>query len=273
MEHAAKQAISSDASKQAETMPSGYHTIAPYIIVPRAGEFIEFLMKAFDGTERFRVGREPGSELIMHAEMAIGNSIIELADANEQIPAAPMTIHLYVDDADSFFARAIDAGATSIYEVGDHVSGDRQGAVRDPFGNMWYVSMQQGWTPGPEGVPSVQPYLHLRNSEKMIPFLENAFGGVVAGHVPRSPEGHVLHATVQIGDNTLELDEAHGAFQPMPCHLHLHVDDADAFYVRAIRAGAASIDAPSNKPYGRSGGVKDPFGNSWYITSPPQEKT
>jgi PhnB protein len=273
MEHAAKQAISSDASKQGETMPSGYHTIAPYIIVPRAGEFIEFLTKAFDGTERFRVGREPGSELIMHAEVAIGNSIIELADANEQIPAAPMTIHLYVDDADSSFARAIDAGATSIYEVGDHVSGDRQGAVRDPFGNLWYIAMIQGWTPGPEGVPSVQPYLHLRGSEKMIPFLANAFGGVVTGHVPTSPEGHVLHATIRIGDNTLELDEAHGEFQPMPCHLHLHVDDADAMYARAIRAGATSIDAPSNKPYGRSGGVKDAFGNSWYVTSPLQQKT
>jgi PhnB protein len=273
MENAAKQAISSDASKQAETMPSGYHTIAPYIIVPRAGELIEFLSTAFGGTERFRVPRGPGSELIMHAEVAIGNSIIELADAYEQIPAAPMAIHLYFDDADAFYARAIDAGATSIYEVGDHVSGDRQGAVRDPFGNLWYVSMKQGWTPGPEGVPSVQPYLHLRGSEKMIPFLENAFGGLVLGHVPRSPEGHVLHATIQIGDNTLELDEAHGEFQPMPCHLHLHVDDADALYARAIRAGATSIDAPSDKPYGRSGGVKDPFGNSWYMTSPLQQKT
>ena len=268
MENAAKQAISSDASKQVETTSGGFHTIAPYAIVPRAGEFIEFLKNAFGGTERFRVGREPGSEFIMHAEVAIGNSVIELADANEQIPAAPMAIHLYVDDADTVFARAIEAGATSIYEVGDHVSGDRQGAVRDPFGNLWYVAMIKGWTPGPEGVASVQPYLHLRNSEKMIPFLENAFGGVVQGHVPTSPEGHVLHATVQIGDNTLELDEAHGEFQPMPCHLHLHVDDADAMYAQALRAGATSIDAPSDKPYGRSGGVKDPFGNSWYVTSP-----
>ena len=273
MENAAKQAISSDASKQADTMPSGYRTIAPYIIVPRASDFIEFLTTAFGGTERFRVPRGPGSEFIMHAEVAIGNSIIELADANEQIPAAPTAIHLYVDDADSFFARAIEAGATSIYEVGDHVSGDRQGAVRDPFGNLWYVAMVQGWTPGPEGVPSVQPYLHLRDSERMIPFLENAFGGVVTGGVPTSPEGHVLHATVQIGDNTLELDEAHGEFQPMPCHLHLHVDDADAMYARALRAGATSIDAPSDKPYGRSGGVKDAFGNSWYMTSALQGKS
>src|ERR1700686_1014371 len=265
MENAAKQAVSPDASKQVEAMPGGFHTIPPYIIVPRAGEFIEFLKNAFDGTERLRFGREPGSELIMHAEVAIGNSVIELADANEQIPAAPMAIHLYVDDADSVFARAIDAGATSIYEVGDHVSGDRQGAVRDPFGNLWYVAMIQGWTPGPEGVPSVQPYLHLRGAEKMIPFLEKAFGGIVTGHVPRSPEGLVLHATVQIGDNTLELDEAHAEFHPMPCHLHLHVANADAMYAQAMKASAISLDPPSDKPYGRSGGVKDTFGNSWYI--------
>jgi uncharacterized glyoxalase superfamily protein PhnB len=223
--------------------------------------------------ERFRVPRAPGSQFIMHGEVAIGNSIIELADANEQFPAGPMAIHLYVDNADAVFARAIDAGATSIYEVGDHVSGDRQGAVRDPFGNLWYIAMIQGWTPGPEGVPSVQPYLHLRDSEKMIPFLENAFGGVVTGHVPMSPEGHVLHATIQIGDNTLEVDEAHGEFQPMPCHLHLHVDDADAIHARALRAGATLVDAPSDRPYGRSGGVKDPFGNTWYMTSPLQQKT
>jgi PhnB protein len=273
MENAAKQAISSGASKQADMMPSAYHTIAPYIIVPRAGEFIEFLKNAFAGTERFRVGRGPGSALIMHAEVVIGNSTIELADAYEQIPAAPTAIHLYVDDADAVFARAIDAGATSIYNVGDHVSGDRQGAVRDPFGNLWYIAMIQGWTPGPEGVPSVQPYLHLRGSEKMIPFLQNAFGGEVVGHVPRSPEGHVLHATVQIGDNTLELDEAHGEFQPMPCLLHLHVPNADATYAQAIKAGATSLEAPSNKPYGRSGGVKDAFGNSWYMTSPLLART
>jgi uncharacterized glyoxalase superfamily protein PhnB len=273
MENAAKQAVSSVTPKQTEMKAGGYQTIAPYMIVPRAGEFIEFLTKAFDGTERFRVPREPGLEFIMHAEVAIGNSVIELADANEQFPAAPSAIHLYVDDADAVFAQAIKASATSVYQVGEHVSGDRQGAVRDPFGNLWYIAMIQGWTPGPEGVPSVQPYLHLRNSEKMIPFLENAFGGVVQGHVPTSPEGHVLHATIQIGGNTLEIDEAHGEFQPMPCHLHLHVDDADAMYARALRAGATSIDAPSDKPYGRSGGVKDPFGNSWYMTSAARAKT
>jgi PhnB protein len=245
-----------------------YHTIAPYLIVPRAGEFIEFLKIAFAGTERFRFGRPEAPNFLMHAEVTIGDSIIELADANQQFPAAPQAIHLYVDDAAVTYQRALQAGATSIYEVGDHVSGDRQGAVRDPFGNIWYIAQVKGWTPAPGELRSVQPYLHLKDAAKMIPFLEKAFGGKVLGHVPTSPDGKVLHATIQIGDNTLELDEAHGEFQPMPCHLHLHIDDADAAYAQAMKAGAISIDPPSNKPYGRSAGVKDAFGNSWYMTSP-----
>ena len=248
--------------------PGEYQTISPYIIVVRAADFIDFLKAAFGATERFRFPREEGSEMLMHAEVVLGNSVIELADAYDQIGPAPQAIHLYVDDAHASYTRALQAGAKSIYPVGDHPSGDTQGAVRDPFGNIWYIAMVKGWTPEPDGLRTVQPYLHLKGADQMIPFLQKAFGAEVLGHIPKSPEGHVLHATIRIGDNTLELDEAHGEFQPMPCHLHLHVDDADGWYARAVKAGAKSIEPPTNKPYGRSCGVKDAFGNSWYMTSP-----
>jgi PhnB protein len=257
------------ASHQTQKPITGeYHTIAPYIIVPRTAEFIDFLKAAFGATERFRFPREEGSELLMHAEVVLGDSIIELADTYDQMGPAPQAIHLYVDDAHTSYVRALQAGAKSIYPVGDHPSGDTQGAVRDAFGNIWYIATLKGWTPEPGGLRTVQPYLHLNRADRMITFLQNAFGGKVLGHVPKSPEGKVLHATIQIGTNTLELDEAHGEFQPMPCHMHLHVEDADAMYEQALKAGATSVSAPSNKPYGRSGGVKDAFGNSWYMTSP-----
>lgn len=262
-----KPATSQAQSKQANS-PVEYHTIAPYIIVPRAAQFIDFLKAAFLATERFRFARPESPQFLMHAEVIIGDSIVELADANEQIPAAPQAIHLYVDDADAAYKCALRAGAKSIYAVVDQPWGDRQGAVRDQFGNLWFIATPKGWTPAPGQIRTVQPFLHLVDAEDMIVFLQNAFDGQVQGSVPKSPEGKVLHATVQIGDNTLELAEAYGDFQPMPCHLHLHIDDADAMYQQAIKAGAASIDAPSNKPYGRSGGVKDAFGNSWYLTSP-----
>jgi uncharacterized glyoxalase superfamily protein PhnB len=205
---------------------------------------------------------------IMHAEVAIGNGAIEVSDGNEQYPTAPAAIHLYVDDPDATYARALRAGATSFYApTDDHPSGDRWGAVKDPFGNHWYIAKPRGWTPGPEGLRSVQPYLHLREAHKMIPFLEAAFGAEALG-VHKSAEGAVLHGTMRIGNATLEIDEAHGEFQPMPCHLHVYVSDTDAVYAQALRAGASSIETPQDKPYGdRSAGVKDAWGNSWFIAT------
>jgi len=252
-------------SKQTGYIPEGFHTITPYLIVAGAAQFIEFLKAAFGGIERGRVPA-PGGK-IMHAEVAVGDSMIELADANEQYPPAPTAIHLYVPDADSTYQRAIQAGATLLREIADQPYGDREGSVKDKFGNHWYIATPRGWTPS-QALRAVQPYLHLHGAEKMIPFLRDAFGAEVEGGVAKSPEGAVLHATIRIGDTTLELGEAHAEFQPMPCHLHLYVPDTDAMYQRALQAGAASISGPENKPYGERGaGVRDPFGNSWFIAT------
>jgi uncharacterized glyoxalase superfamily protein PhnB len=247
-------------------MRPGLTSITPYIVINRAAEFVEFLKAAFGGVERLRVPTPDGK--IMHAEVSIGNGAIEVGDANDQFPSSPTDIHLYVDDADATFARALEAGATSIYApTDDHPSGDRWGALKDQFGNSWYIAKPQGWTPGPEGLRSVQPYLHLRGADKMVPFMQAAFGAEALG-VHKSPEGRVLHATIRIGNATLEIDEAHGEFQPKPCHLHVYVPDADAVYERALRAGATSIEVPQDKPYGeRAAGVKDAFGNSWFIAT------
>lgn len=259
----------SSAAARAKTvhfMRPGFTTITPYIIVNRAADFLEFLKNAFDGVERLRVPAPDGT--LMHSEVAIGNGMIEAGDANAQIPPAPTDIHLYVNDADATFDRALAAGATSIYRPTDeHPSGDRWGALEDPFGNRWYIATPRGWTPGPEGLRSVQPYLHLREARKMIPFLEAAFGAEDVG-THKTPEGRVLHSTMRIGNATLEIDEAHGEYQPKPCVLHVYVPDADAMYARALRAGATSVEPPADKPYGdRSAGVKDPFGNTWYLNT------
>lgn len=244
----------------------GITSITPYTIIERASEFIDFLKAAFDAEERVRVPLPDGK--IMHAQLGLGNGAIEVADANDQYPSAPTDIHVYVDDADATFDRALAAGATSIYRPTDeHPSGDRWGAARDAFGNRWYIATPKGWTPGPEGLRSVQPYLHLREAHKMIPFLEAAFGAEAMG-VHKSPEGMVLHATMRIGNATLEIDEAHGEYQPKPCHLHIYVPDTDTTYAQALRAGATSHQEPYNAPYGdRAAGVIDPFGNSWFVAT------
>jgi len=244
----------------------GLTSITPYIIVRPAAQFMEFLKSSFNGIERVRMPGPDGS--IMHAEVEIGNGAIEVSDGNEQYPTAPAAIHLYVDDPDATYARTLQAGATSFYApTDDHPSGDRWGAVKDPFGNHWYIAKPRGWTPGPDGLRSVQPYLHLREAHKMMPFMETVFGAETIG-LHKSREGIVHHATIRIGNATLEIDEAHGEFQPMPCHLHVYVPDTDAAYARAMAAGATSIEEPRNAPYGdRAAGVKDAWGNSWFIAT------
>jgi PhnB protein len=243
----------------------GFNNIAPYILVHGAAEFIEFLTAAFGGTERIRMPQPDGS--IMHAEVAIGNSVIELGDASVQHPARKMTIHLYVDDADATYERALRAGATAIHEVADMSWGDRQGSVKDKFGNSWYIGMPKAWTPGPKGLQSVQPYLHMRDAQKMILFAEAAFGAEAQG-VALSPEGNVAHATIRIGVGTLEVDEASDECAPSPGYLHFYVPDVDAVYANAMRAGATSIEGPTDKPYGeRSAGIQDAFGNVWWAAT------
>jgi len=101
----------------------------------------------------------------------------------------------------------------------------------------------------------------------VIDFLKRAFGAEERAKYA-SPEGLVQHAEVRVGDSVVEMGEAHGPYQPMPSTFYLYVPDVDAIYERALRAGATSLNAPADQPYGdRNGGVKDPFGNTWYIAT------
>ena len=217
----------------------GITSITPYIIIERAPEFMDFLKAAFgaEGRSAHDVERQPD-------------------------------IHLYFDDCDAVYQRALAAGATSVFPPTDeHPSGDRWGQVRDAFGNTWDIATPKGWTPGPEGIRTVQPYLHLKEAHTMAPFMESAFGAEVLG-MHQTPDGVVMHATIRLGNATLEIDEAHGDYQPKPCHLHIYVPDTDATYKQALRAGASSLQAPYDAPYGdRAAGVKDPFGNSWFLAT------
>lgn len=244
----------------------GFHTITPYLIVPGAAEFSDFLKAAFGAKERLRVPLPDGS--LMHAEADLGGYVIEFADSNDQFPPRPAELHLYVSDADATYARALAAGATSIFAPVDQDYGDREAYVKDKFGNQWYIATPIRWTPPAGGPPAVQPVFHPRGADQFMQFLKDAFDAEILGDVPRSPEGAVLHVTMQIGDNTLEIGEAHGQFQPVPCALHLYLPDTDAAYERALRAGATSTETPSDKPYGdRSAGVKDAFGFQWFLAT------
>jgi PhnB protein len=263
--NAAVSKTESSSTKPVPYIREGFRTVTPYILVNGAAQFIEFMKNAFSAQERGRVPIPSGK--IMHAEVKLGDSIIELSDGNEQYGPTPVALHYYVDDADATYARAIEAGAISTHAPVDQPYGDREAGVKDPFGNHWFIATPKTYTPFPGQMNAIQPYLFLRDAEKMVPFLENAFGAKAEG-VHKSPQGTVAHATVRIGDATLEFSEAHGEWQPSQWHLHLYVPDTDAVYAQALRAGATTIEAPNDKPYGdRSAGVKDPWGNSWFIAT------
>lgn len=244
----------------------GFRTVTPYIVVDGAAKLLDFVKATFGATERFRVPRPDGR--IMHAEALIGDSIIEMADANEQYPARPMPIHVYVRDVDAAYARALEAGATSIYAPMDQEYGDRDCGVRDPIGNVWYIGSALGSTPIRAELPSLMPYLHVVGAQKLIDFMKAAFGAEEILKVKLS-DGSIVHAKMGFGgDAVVELSEAYGAAQPLPGLLHMYVADADAAYARAVAAGATSVNAPADQPYGdRSANLMDAFGNMWTVAT------
>jgi uncharacterized glyoxalase superfamily protein PhnB len=149
----------------------------------------------------------------------------------------------------------------------DQPYGDREASVRDPFGNYWYIATHTaGAGHRPEGLRTVTPYLHPRGAGEFVEFLKDALG---AEEVDRHEEAGVIrHAKVRIGDSVVEMGEAHGPWQPMPTTFYLYVDDADALYERAVRAGATALQPPAPQPYGdRTGSIRDPQGNTWYLAT------
>jgi PhnB protein len=121
--------------------------------------------------------------------------------------------------------------------------------------------------PIPDGYHSVTPYLVVPGASKLIDFLKQAFEAEEIERIA-SPDGTIMHAEVRIGDSIIMMGDAMGEFNLMPGMIYLYVNDADAIYQRALRAGATSMREPENQFYGnREAGVKDELGNVWWIAT------
>jgi PhnB protein len=115
----------------------------------------------------------------------------------------------------------------------------------------------------PAGFHTVNPYLVVKGASEVLEFLKEAFDAKEVGERFKTPDGKIVHSTVQIGDSMIEVGDGS---EPMPVNLHMYVDDVDAMYRRAIAAGGVSVREPSTTFYGdRSAGVKDPGGNNWWL--------
>jgi uncharacterized glyoxalase superfamily protein PhnB len=139
----------------AKPIPDGFNTLSAHVVVRGADQAIEFYKKAFGAEEITRIPG-PGGKGIMHAELKIGDSMLmmceEFPDMGAKSPAAiggsPVTLHLYVQDVDQAFDRAVSAGATVKMPVTDMFWGDRYGRLTDPFGHEWSIAThKQDLTP------------------------------------------------------------------------------------------------------------------------------
>ena len=127
-------------------IPEGYPRLTPYLIVDGASAAIDFYGSVLGASERMRMPMPNGR--IGHAELELGDSLLMLADENPDMdirgPASlggtPVSMHLYVEDADAVFARALEAGAKALRPLEDRFYGDRSGQFEDPFGHRWDVS-------------------------------------------------------------------------------------------------------------------------------------
>jgi len=246
----------------ATAIREGFSTVTPYIRVPHEG-LVDFLTQVFDARETFSARGGGGG---MHREVRIGDSMLmigEGSDAGGVMRIRPMAFHVFVPDVDTTFQRAVAAGATSMGEPADRHYGERAGFVRDPFGNYWYIATALGEHSLASALRTVTPVLHAKGTSEYVEFLTRALGAVEELRAP-GPSGEVRYARIRVGDAAVELGEA----DSMPGSFMLYVEDPDAWYARALTAGAESIMPLSNEPYGRVGGVEDAIGNQWFFSRP-----
>ncbi len=119
-------------------IPEGYSVVSPYLVVPNASEFIDFTVSALGATEIRRFAAPNGG--IMHAEIRFGDSVIMLGEAAPDARTWTSMLHIYTENCDAAYRRAVAAGCTPVREPSDNPDGDRRGGVDDKWGNQWWFA-------------------------------------------------------------------------------------------------------------------------------------
>ena len=147
-------------------IPEGYPQVTPYLCVDGAAAAIDYYQRVFGATERMRM---PGpNDTIGHAEIQIGTGIVMLSDPFPEMGAlspkalggTPVTVSVYVEDVDTIFERAVEAGAKALRPVENQFYGDRAGSFEDPFGHRWHVASH---------VEDVSPEEMAKRASQMAP--------------------------------------------------------------------------------------------------------
>jgi PhnB protein len=119
----------------------------------------------------------------------------------------------------------------------------------------------------PNNYQRVMPYLIIPRAADFILFMERVFGAEQTHKHMRSDE-KIMHAEIMIGPSTIMFADSTDMYPPRPGGMFIYVEDAETTYAKALAEGAKTVSPLSAQPYGKSGGVIDPFGNTWWITQP-----
>jgi PhnB protein len=118
----------------------------------------------------------------------------------------------------------------------------------------------------PEGYGQVMPYLIVENAAAFIAFTQIVFDAEEKFKAMRD-ENTIMHAEISIGGSVIMIADATEIYKSQPAGLFVYVDDCDARYKTALANGATSKMPPADQEYGRSAGVNDAFGNTWWLTT------
>jgi PhnB protein len=265
-----RRAVMTTSTSSVVGVPAGFRTITPFIIHAKAPELVDFMKSTFGAQE---LKRNTGGEAYgFYSQVRIGDSVIVIgggtAASRGNLPAA---LHVYVEDCDAAYRRALAAGAVTLMgatgEPADRPYGERSAFVEDSFGNYWYIATRLVSAPfAPrlmQDLGTVVPFVHPPGARQYIDFLKRAFGAEEMAVIEHS--GRVMHAQVRVGDSVLEMGEPAERTGIPSNGFFLFVEDVEAAYSRALAAGATAVRPPEDIPYGlRSAIVKDPGGYLWW---------
>ncbi len=190
-------------------------------------------------------------------------------DGTTPAPGGWNRLQIEVDDIESMHANLKAHGAHLRTEVVQG-QGGKQLLLEDPSGNLvelFEPKPQRGVKPVPDGYPTVMPFLLADDVDKLLRFIEAAFGGRVE-YAMKSADGVMRHATTRVGDSLLMVSKGTDLYGHHPAMLHLYVIDVDVVYAQALQHGASMLREPVNQFYGdRVAAVKDEWGNQWWIAT------
>jgi uncharacterized glyoxalase superfamily protein PhnB len=171
----------------AKSIPDGYHTVTPYLTVRGAGKVIEFLKQAFGAQISHEPLKRPDGS-ILHAQILIGDSRIMIAEESEMAKATSSTLYLYVPNVDAVYQRAVQVGGAKVMEPTDMFYGDRNGGVKDPSGNTWFIATHKEDVAPQELTKRAEAFYKQQKSRavSLASNEPNVLGDIGIGEQPRS---------------------------------------------------------------------------------------